>query len=435
MNRSNEEVIILQNLSKVYKLYGSRKDRLMEWLLPLNTKRHVAHFALKDINLSIRKGEVLGIIGQNGSGKSTLLKILTGVVTPTSGTFTSTGNISALLELGAGFSKDLSGIENLYYLGAIQGVSRQDMEKKISDILEFAEIGEYAWQPVKNYSSGMYIRLAFALSVHIDPEILIIDEALSVGDVRFQQKCFRKIRQFKDMGKTIILCSHSMQAIRDFCTRAIWLHEGSIMESGQPNFVTEQYNLFMTTGNNYPKLSSSESYVIGEMNITSLPKFLQKIPWINTSKSESFGQRVASIEAISILNEDSKLLHVIEGNMQVRISALVSAIQPIEGCSFLFTILNVLGQKIISISSEHYGNTISLEHERMSLIQSQFIFPDLPNGKYSLSLGIKSNFNGAWEIQHFVHDAIFFNIEIKDPRFSTNAMTVLKDVIFSNQII
>jgi hypothetical protein len=171
------------------------------------------------------------------------------------------------------------------------------------------------------------------------------------------------------------------------------------------------------------------------MNITSLPKFLQKIPWINTSKSESFGQRVASIEAISILNEDSKLLHVIEGNMQVRISALVSAIQPIEGCSFLFTILNVLGQKIISISSEHYGNTISLEHERMSLIQSQFIFPDLPNGKYSLSLGIKSNFNGAWEIQHFVHDAIFFNIEIKDPRFSTNAMTVLKDVIFSNQII
>ncbi len=140
------------------------------------------------------------------------------------------GNVTALLELGAGFNSELTGIENIYYLGAIQGVSKTEMQKKIDEILTFAELGDYAWQPVKNYSSGMYVRLAFSLSIHIDPEVLIIDEALSVGDVRFQQKCFRKIRQFKEQGKTIIFCSHSMQAVRDFCTKVIWIHDGVIQE-------------------------------------------------------------------------------------------------------------------------------------------------------------------------------------------------------------
>lgn len=250
-------VIKVTSLSKTYKLYHSHRDRIKELLHPLGKCYHQKYHALSNINISVQKGEVLGIIGQNGSGKSTLFKILTSVVTPTSGSYSCAGKVNALLELGGGFNKHISGIENLYFLGGLQGYKKREMKKRIPEILDFADIGIYADQPVNNYSSGMYIRLSFSMAINIDPEILIIDEALEVGDLRFQQKCFGKIKEFKNNGITMLLCSHNMETIREFCSRVIWLHEGKIMEQGDPVFVTSCYSAFMKAGNSFQNLPAS----------------------------------------------------------------------------------------------------------------------------------------------------------------------------------
>lgn len=193
----NNIAIKIENLSKIYKLYDKPIDRLKEALSISRKKRHKDYYALNDINLEIKKGEIVGIVGTNGSGKSTILKIITGVLTPTTGTINIDGKISALLELGAGFNPEYTGIENIYLNGTMLGYSKEEMETKIPKIIEFADIGDFIYQPVKTYSSGMFARLAFAVSINVDPDILIVDEALSVGDTRFQKKCYRKMEEFK----------------------------------------------------------------------------------------------------------------------------------------------------------------------------------------------------------------------------------------------
>ena len=206
---------------------------------------HTKFHALKNVSFTVQKGETLGIIGKNGSGKSTLLKILASIVTPTSGEYVCNGRVTALLELSGGFDPELTGVRNINFLGKLYGFSKQEMKSKVKQIFDFAEIGEYAYQPIRSYSSGMYMRLAFSLAINIDPEILIVDEILAVGDARFKQKCLHKIQEFKNEGKTIVLCSHSMETVNDFCTRAIWIHDGKIKEEGLPNIVTEKYIAFM----------------------------------------------------------------------------------------------------------------------------------------------------------------------------------------------
>lgn len=431
----DQTVIRLENITKAYKLYRSRKERLLEWVLPFSNKRHTEHYALRNVSFKVQKGEIIGLIGKNGSGKSTLLKILAGVVTPNSGHLECKGNVTALLELGAGFNPELTGIDNLYYLGAIQGVVKNEMQQKINDILEFAEIGDYAWQPVKNYSSGMYVRLAFSLSIHIDPEILIIDEALSVGDIRFQQKCFRKIRQFKDQGKTIIFCSHSMNAIRDFCTRAIWIHEGEIREIGQPEIITEHYNLFMTSGN--PEnirmhKTKRGQYLPGHWGI---PETMQHIPWLDSALTEQYGQKKASIEGIAIQDEHQKLLSFTEGGRQVHMSLLVQSNVLVPVCEVQISLHNALGSKIATITSHQYGSTFQLLPGSTQLLQCVFQLPDLPNGQYSIGAGIRSLLEEIWEMQHFIHDALFFTMQTEDSRFHTNATLVIREASFTHQEI
>lgn len=244
---SKEIAISVNSLSKTYRLYDSKRDFIKEALHPLRKSYHKKFHALKNISFSVEKGEVLGIIGRNGSGKSTLLKILASIVTPSSGNCQCNGRVTALLELSGGFNVELTGIKNINFLGELQGFSKEEMKSLTKQILDFAEIGEYAYQPVRSYSSGMYMRLAFSLAIHVDPDILIIDEILAVGDIRFQNKCLNKIQEFKNEGKTIVLCSHSLETVKDFCTRAIWVHEGIIKEDGSPNIITDNYNAFMTS--------------------------------------------------------------------------------------------------------------------------------------------------------------------------------------------
>ena len=231
--------IRVDHLSKVYKLYHKPSDRLRETLGMKVPVRE--HYALDDVSFDVYRGETVGIIGTNGSGKSTILKIITGVLNPSGGKVTVNGRISALLELGAGFNMEYSGLENVYLNGTMIGFSEKEIDEKLQDILDFADIGDYVYQPVKTYSSGMFVRLAFAVAINIDPEILIVDEALSVGDVFFQAKCYHKFEEFKKQGKTILFVSHDLSAISKYCDRAVLLNQGVKLGEGSPRDMIDIY--------------------------------------------------------------------------------------------------------------------------------------------------------------------------------------------------
>lgn len=233
--------IEVENLSKVYKLYDKPSDRLKEALSPVKKCYHKDFYALKDLSFKIKPGETVGFVGKNGSGKSTLLKILTEVLTPSEGSLKINGKVSALLELGAGFNGEYTGMENIFLNGTILGFSHEEMEKRVDDIVKFADIGEYINQPVKTYSSGMFVRLAFAVAINVEPDILIVDEALAVGDVRFQLKCMDKFLEFKEKGITILYVSHDVNSIKRFCNRAIWINEGHLEADGDVDLVTDKY--------------------------------------------------------------------------------------------------------------------------------------------------------------------------------------------------
>ena len=239
MNKNT--AIKVTNLSKVYKLYDKPADRLKEALNPLRKSYHKEFYALDNINFEIKKGETVGIIGKNGAGKSTLLKIITGVLTPSAGHVQVNGRIASLLELGAGFNPEYTGVENIYLQGTLMGYTKEEMESKIEAVLDFADIGDFVYQPVKSYSSGMFARLAFSVAINVDPDILIVDEALSVGDMRFQQKCYRKFREFQELKKTILFVTHDTGTIINYCTHTIWINEGKKIDEGSPDEICKRY--------------------------------------------------------------------------------------------------------------------------------------------------------------------------------------------------
>jgi len=238
---SEEIAIKVENLTKAYKLYDSPKDRLKESINPFGKVYHHEFHALHEVSFEVRKGQTVGIIGCNGSGKSTLLKIITGVLTPSSGSVSVNGKISALLELGAGFNPELTGIENIYFNGTLMGYTRDEMDAKLESILAFADIGEFISQPVKLYSSGMFVRLAFAVSVCVEPEIMIVDEALSVGDMAFQQKCLDRLEQLRELGTTILLVTHDIMVTRNYCSSVVYLNGGKVRLVADPETAGEMY--------------------------------------------------------------------------------------------------------------------------------------------------------------------------------------------------
>lgn len=260
----SETVIRLEHITKIYKLYNRPQDRFKETFSLTHKKYSKDFYALRDISFTIGRGESVGFVGKNGSGKSTLLKILTGVLNETSGVKNINGRISALLELGAGFNQEFSGIENIFLNGTIMGIPREEMEKRVDSIVKFADIGDFIYQPVKTYSSGMFVRLAFAVAIHVDPEILIVDEALAVGDTRFQMKCMDKFMEFMEAGKTILFVSHDINMIKRFCSRAIWINEGDMVMDGETDAVTDQYTDFLKSGlslEEYQSMADVESRV------------------------------------------------------------------------------------------------------------------------------------------------------------------------------
>lgn len=287
----NDIAIKIENLSKVYKLYSHPLDRLKETFHPWRKVYHTDFYALDDINFEIKKGETIGIIGKNGAGKSTLLKIITGVLTQSSGQAQINGRIASLLELGAGFNPEYTGIENIYFQGTLMGLSHEEMAQKIDNILAFADIGDFIHQPVRMYSSGMFARLAFSVAINVDPDILIVDEALSVGDFAFQYKCFMKFKQLKESGKTILFVTHGMQEIIKYCDRAIYLRNGILrMDGKEVENVVFAYETETRSNNTieYDKFNRDDS----EEN----------------REEHRFGNQKATIENIEWFQEDTEML-------------------------------------------------------------------------------------------------------------------------------
>lgn len=288
----NNLVIEIDKLSKLYKLYDQPIDRMKESLSISHKKYHREHFALNDVTLKIYKGDNIGIVGNNGAGKSTLLKVITGILTPTSGVVKVNGKISALLELGAGFNPEYTGIENIYLNGTMMAYSKEEMDYKIQPIIEFANIGEFIHQPVKTYSSGMFARLAFAVAINVEPDILIVDETLSVGDTRFQMKCMNRMRDMIEGGTTILFVSHDTNTIKRFCNKAIWLNSGTIQEYGEVNKVCDDYLDFLKIGESFDKTESIVSYELSE---DLLPPFTP-------------GENIAEIIDFKIVNQNNEFV-------------------------------------------------------------------------------------------------------------------------------
>ncbi len=245
---SSKTAISLKNISKCYHMFDRPKDRLLQGIFRGRKQYYREFWALRDVSFEVPKGQTIGIIGRNGSGKSTVLQIIAGTLTPTHGSVESTGRISALLELGSGFNPEFTGRENALMSGAIMGLSSKEIQDRMPLIESFAEIGEFIDQPVKLYSSGMYVRLAFACAINVDPDILVVDEALAVGDMQFQLKCIDKLKSFKKEGKTILFVSHDIYTVRNFCDEAVWMMDGQIHLKGDVNTVTEHYQDFMKFG-------------------------------------------------------------------------------------------------------------------------------------------------------------------------------------------
>ena len=245
MPRADGEVVIkVEDLWKLFKLYEKPIDRLKELFHPFRKKYHREFWALKGISFEVKRGESLGIIGRNGSGKTTLLRILAGIMIPTKGSITAKGRISPLIELGIGFNPELSGLENIYFSGTILGYTREEIEEKLDKILSFADIGDFIRVPVKYYSKGMRARLAFSLAINLEPDILLVDEVLAVGDENFRRKCLKRIEELISNGTILILVSHSLQQIEEFCSKTLWLHRGDVMELGETKEVLKKYKSF-----------------------------------------------------------------------------------------------------------------------------------------------------------------------------------------------
>ena len=241
MQKEQEDKIVVEHVYKSFNVYMDKANSLKEKLLFWNRNKKEKREVLKDINLTIKNGEAVGLIGVNGSGKSTLLKLMTKIIYPNAGKITVNGKLTSLLELGAGFHPDFSGRENIYFNASIFGLTKKKIDERLDQIIEFSELGSYIDNPVRTYSSGMYMRLAFAVAINVDADILLVDEVLAVGDQHFQDKCIAKMKELKNEGKTMVFVTHSLSTVKDFCNRAVWLNNGVIRMDGDPGPVIDEY--------------------------------------------------------------------------------------------------------------------------------------------------------------------------------------------------
>lgn len=393
--------IEIKDVVKIYKLYDRARDRVKEALGLGRKQVHKLHYALNGVSLEIHRGETVGIIGTNGSGKSTILKIITGVLNPTSGRVRVDGRISALLELGAGFNMEYNGIENVYLNGTMMGFTDREIEEKLPEILEFADIGDYVYQPVKTYSSGMFVRLAFAVAINIEPEILIVDEALSVGDVFFQAKCYHKFEEFKKLGKTIVFVSHDLSIISKYCDRVFLLNKGNLLGEGSPKDMIDAYKRVLVGQYEIPE---PEEDGAGEEK----PEQAQEdraVAAVNPDVQE-YGTKQAEIVDYYLTDDQNvRAMAILKGSyftlhMRVKFRDHVPA--PI----FAFSFKNVIGTEITGtntmIEKAYLESGEPGQVKDVTFRQKM----SLQGGEYLLSLGVTGYNGDNFEVYHRLYDVL-----------------------------
>ena len=396
------EAIRVSGLSKKYNLYEKPIDRMKEALSISGKNYHREFYALKDVSFTVNKGETVGIIGCNGSGKSTVLKIITGVLNPTYGEIDIQGRISALLELGAGFNMEYTGIENVYLNGTMIGMKKEEIDEKLQDILEFADIGDFVYQPCKTYSSGMFVKLAFAVAINIDPEILIVDEALSVGDVFFQAKCFRKFESFKEMGKTILFVSHDLGSVSKYCDRVIVMHKGRVIKEGPPKEMIDLYKQILVDQYDNDKPVVAEAAASQE---TSAPVECWKDRMELNDKVLAYGDNRAEIIDFAIVDSQGRITNTIEKGQEFEVRMKIKFNRPVSDPIYAFTFKNLMGTEIcgtntmyekVNVSSKKPGDVQSVSFKQKM---------DLNGGQYLLSLGCTGYEQNNFVVYQRLYDA------------------------------
>lgn len=420
-----EKVIEIKDVTKTYKLYNKPSDRLRENFSIMHKNYHRDHDALQGISLDVYKGECVGIIGTNGSGKSTLLKIVTGVVAPTSGTLEIKGKISALLELGAGFNQEYTGIENIYLNGTMVGFTKEEMDGKLQSIIDFADIGEFINQPVKTYSSGMFARLAFAVAINVDPDILIVDEALSVGDIFFQSKCYQKFMDLKEAGKTILFVSHDLGSIIKYCDRSLLIHHGKQIAVGKSSEIVDIYKKILVNQfdekdvekllnkenleENDNKENSEHEDAADEINETENLQTneldgIWKNQMLNNSNAVTYGNGVADIIDYAIIDEKGKLNFSISKGSNFSIRMKIQFYQGVKQPIFAYTLKDVKGTEITgtntmlekqTIDQVKAGEIVTVNFDQNMCLQS---------GNYLLALGCTGFENGNFTVYSRLYD-------------------------------
>lgn len=424
----NDIVISAEHLAKCYNLYEKPINRLKEVLNPFGRKYHHNFSALDDVSFNVRRGETLGIVGRNGSGKSTLLKIVSGVVTPSVGHVAVSGRVSSLLELGAGFNSELSGLENAYLQGVLMGFSRTEMKARIPGILAFADIGEFIYQPVKQYSSGMFVRLAFACAISVNPDILIVDEALAVGDAIFVQKCMRFIRGFQKSG-SLLFVSHDMNAIINLCSRALWLDSGRVRMLGKSRTVAEAY-LQDTLQNVYGKEASLHSVRDGDALNLSVPMEADENPpestpsnnvpeygslyhvQDNLADANGWKSGAAEITSLSVLLATGTTPPVFEGGETVRLTIRAVAHTDLARPMLGFLVRDHLGQDLFGENTVFCNTGVPMPVSAGQAFESEFVFrlPMLLNGSYVLMASLADGDLERNVQHHLLHDAAVINV-------------------------
>ena len=404
--------ISVQGVSKIYKLYDKPIDRLKEAVSLTHKSYHRDFFALSDISFDVKKGETVGIIGTNGSGKSPILKIITGVLSPTTGTAEVSGNISALLELGAGFNSEYTGLENIYMNGTMMGFSRQEMERRMDDILRFADIGDFVNQPVKTYSSGMFVRLAFALAINVDPEILIVDEALSVGDVFFQAKCYRRMEEMMKNGTTILMVSHDMGSIIKYCDKVVLLNRGHFVAQGEAGKMVDLYKKILAnqTDELAEALIEEKKEALGlPVEATVSDKRMKDRMNLNPEVQE-YGDGRASFEDFGTLDARGNVTNLLLKGEMFTIRERVRFHAPIENPIFTYTLRDKKGTDITGTNTLFEGTEIKPVKDGDVYTVSFRQKMNLQGGEYLLSMSCTGYENGEHVVYHRLYNVLSLTV-------------------------
>lgn len=416
-NLREDLVVRAEGIGKCYQVYDKPSDRLMQGLIGGSKQLYREFWALRDIGFEVRRGETLGIVGRNGSGKSTLLQLIAGTLTPTTGEIAVRGRVAALLELGSGFNSEFTGRENVYLNASILGLTKEQIDQRFDAIAEFAAIGEFIEQPIRNYSSGMVMRLAFSVVAHVDADILIIDEALSVGDAFFTQKCMRFLREFKEHG-TLLFVSHDGASVTGLCDRAIWLDQGTLRQQGEPKEVMDAYlEAFIAdregrsgSAGNSTNLPPARPLRIRDkrMDLLDRSTLRNDIDVLEFNPPQGFGEGKAQIEEVCLCDLQGRQLPTIVGGeiVQLEITSVVQ--EDVENMIVGFYFKDRLGQLLFGDNTETARQGLPLSLRGGERFRAKFVFemPRLQQGDYFITAGIASGSQQDHVIQHWMHEAL-----------------------------